>query len=177
MSGGDVTGWTLSGIHSLELQRKDILSSQYTSCLTPAHLSTDNSTMKVKVKSRPTLCGLNLSLPHCRQTLYRLSHRKMYMPPLVKVCPWLLITLRLSSSSSAWPQAPYYWSDSSYSSLIHLLTPHILATLICSVWIQLPELFNLRWTLSSAARPCPGEGEREEEGCSCLAWSSGVQQF
>ena len=39
----NVTGWTLSSIHSMRPQRKDICSIQPTSCLPPAHLSIDKS--------------------------------------------------------------------------------------------------------------------------------------
>ena len=57
-----------------------------------------------------------------------------------------------------------------------LTAPHVPAALSCSVLIQLPVLFSFCSALFSTDIPCPTEGEREEEGNSCLACPSGVQQ-
>ena len=59
-----------------------------------------------------------------------------HIPPLVKVPPWLLITLRLSSSNLAWSQAPYWWPK-------HPLVPVSLTTCkSCSSCSKLLSWYN-----------------------------------
>ena len=59
-----------------------------------------------------------------------------HLPPLVKVPPWLLITLRLSSSNLAWSQAPYWWPK-------HPLVPVSLTTCkSCSSCSKLLSWYN-----------------------------------
>ena len=115
--------------------------------------------------TQPTSC-----LPPAHLSIDKSHH----IPPLVKVPPWLFVTLTLSSSSSAWAQAPHWWPKPP------LVAVSLTTCTSCSGCSKLLSWYNplscsFCWALSVAARPCPAEGRSEEEDNSCLVCSLGLQ--
>ena len=106
--------------------------------------------------------GLNPGLPHCRQTLYRLSHQgspnQLSMSPLTSLLPFLL-WIPHSSAGISWDQPPHQLLAVDFCSLGQLLEEPILRDLPPSLLITWQNLVQtLMSEMIQRINPRAGDG-------------------